>query len=229
MARNLEIELRLLSPESRIMSRHGERIFTDAKDLVRNLLSACETSGHFVLRPREHRKMKGAGRIRVKYAVGQSIRMTVKPGDNGTAFEYDLVPPVGTNADELSKRMIQYLSGSIAAGTEGRDEDEEESETQEPKEEQSVAEENKPDPVIVPPKPQKTLLQRVSELETHRQRIGERKERLAAIDVKRAALQSQLRMLDDESMQILKEDEEDHEAHESNEILQNLERLFARG
>jgi len=216
-----ELSVKPPMAEARCMAGQSARTFEKAGDLVRHMLSACECSGQFLMRPRQNTSMKGTAKIRVKYAVGQAIRVTLKPGDNNTAWDYDLVPPTGTDPEALCKQFQSYLSG-------GRKSEPEEIE-EVPVEEPPVAEIVTEEPLPVPRKPEKTLLQRVSELETCRNRIAERRERVAEIDKKRLVLQEQLKVLDDEAMQILKEDEADTEAYESKEILENLERLFSRG
>lgn len=233
----LHVEVKKPEQTTRVMSRMSGKVFDEAAVVATHLLQACECRGHFLLRVRDHCVMKGQAKARVKYAIGQAIRMTLKPGDNGTAWEYDLVPPTDTDAYELCKQLQRYLSKP--KGNSDTPPEEDEVQQNESVGERTADESPSPSPSPSPPpvavaepaKPQvqKTLLQRVSELEQQRLRIEERKSQLSELDRRKAALMAQVKAIDDEAMKIMEEDERDTEAMEAKEILDNLEKLFMKG
>ena len=241
----LHVEVKKPEATTIVMSKMGGKIFDQAALLAYQMLQACECHGHYLLRVRDHSKMKGQAKIRIKYAIGQAIHMTLKPGDNGTAWEYDLVPPLATDPEELCKRLQRYLS-SPAESPQTESEIEVEKPPEKPvkniigtdvlgNEIKATFPDTAPDPVPeppaapAPPKPPKTLLRRVSELEQMRLRIEERKDRILKLDAQKAILMAQIKVIDDEAMKVVEEDERDHEAQEAKEILDNLEKLFMKG
>ena len=88
-------------------------------------------------------------------------------------------------------------------------------------------------PVVEPPKTdvkaERSLLQRVGELESAKARLDERKGRIVELDQQKAKLLSEIAAIDAESLRLVEEDERDTEAYEAAEILASLEKLFKKG
>lgn len=230
----VELELRSGVGPSSNRSK-ASRVWDQAHDLIRSVLVACETRGNFILRVREQVQMRGDEKIRLKYAVGQAIKLTVKPGDNNTAWNYDLIPPGDVDASLLCNKLKTHLlrSGELNLSAE------EDDATVLPPPTTTLNGLEPPIPAtpaaaVVPEvktavaTPPRSLLSRVSELETRRQRLADRQAEMVKLDEKRAALMTQMAAIDAESLKLIEEDQADTDAYEAKEILENLERLFSR-
>lgn len=252
------VEISLKASQHRTTVSHALREWAEAAAQVRNLLTSVETRGEFGLRPIRQCTLKGNHRIRIKHWNGKVLRLTVKPLDNDSAWEYELIPPHqlvdGATLCEILKRKL----GKATDERDERDEkDEKDQEYDDPgaeapedlKGEQVVGLSSSPDtrpaiaeqpaPAPAPVAKHRSLLQRVSEMEANRQRIYDRKEQLTAIENEKARLTSEIETLvaglrfkveklDHQALAIMEADEADTEAYEAKELLDNLERLFAK-
>lgn len=86
------------------------RTAQQAAAMVEDLLERCDQRGQFLLRVREQKTMRGNARIRVGVVVGSSVRITVRPGDGGTCWVYDLACPGTVNASALADKLMLALS-----------------------------------------------------------------------------------------------------------------------
>lgn len=91
------------------------RVFREAAALVEGLLEKLEVRGQFLLKLREQKQMRHGRGVRLLRQVGQSIRMRIRPGDNGTCWDYDLLSPQTQDVKLLYDRLAMELGG-VAAG-----------------------------------------------------------------------------------------------------------------
>lgn len=212
--RAVEIELRSTLQATKA-GRDAERHWRATGDLLRGVLNQCETGGHFVLRPREQTTVRGQERLRLRNVHGQAIRLASRPSDNGSAWEYDLVPPGDVDADALLQQMLLATNPPKVNGNHPAP---------------VAAVEAKPVPVEPQkPKLERSLLQRVGELESAKARLEERKQRIVDLDRQKAKLLAEVAAIDAESLRLVEEDERDVEAYEAAEIIAGLEKLFKKG
>lgn len=84
-----------------------------AVEMIEDLLEKCNIRGQFLLKHRQQTQSRSERRIKVPRAVGSSVRLTVRPGDNSTCWEYDLVCPGTVDAAILCQKLQAYLKQSI--------------------------------------------------------------------------------------------------------------------
>lgn len=213
-----------------LQANDAQRAFRDAKIDVERLLTRAELRGSFLLRPQERVTSRSNEKIRLKYVKGRAVCLVVKPGDNGSAWLYQLIPP----HDTIPEVVLEKLRTSLYGKAPVRDMTEGEviEATIEPEEI------HKPEPCPQLPsapvsQPRLTLLQRIGRLESAAARIEERKARIQELDREKLvlleqvdALTEQINRIDADTLAIVEEDEKDTEAYDAQEAIRAFEKLM---
>lgn len=95
------------------LKQRTQAILKRAGDMVVDLLLSVEVrSGHFGLRYMRQRSFRAAQRIAICEVSRQTIRICVRPGDNRSAFEYELLVPRDSDAQLLHGLLISKVKGA---------------------------------------------------------------------------------------------------------------------
>lgn len=91
------------------------RSFREAATQLRGLLQEMRcTRGHFTLRPMEQKTWKSQSRVLVRgeepHNRDRAFYIRLKPGDNGTAWDYVLIVPEDMSAKDLQSQITAFIA-----------------------------------------------------------------------------------------------------------------------
>lgn len=97
-----------------------QRVFEAARDIVQETLNRANCSGHYKLIPRDQTtwKPRHGEKINLRPSQGASIKLRVKPSDNNSCWEYDLVSNgISVDIEFVRKNLESYLGKETTNGS----------------------------------------------------------------------------------------------------------------
>lgn len=218
-----------------------------AGEMLEDLLERSEQRGQFLLRVRHQVQSRSGARIKVKEVAGQSVRVMVRPGDNSTAWEYDLACPGTVDPNTLADRLRLTLD---------RDRTPEDQWEDEP----AAALANAPGatPVALPAVPApvaapaaeaphaangattgangaastadvlQLLLGAMERRQSRERQLGELETKRKALAAELETVQVKIKEVEDQQASLLAEEENDAQGQAVNDVLQALSRVFTK-
>jgi hypothetical protein len=203
-----------------------QRTFADAQVVLISVLGKIgyyDPDEVFTLMPIEQVRWKSGDRFKAVSCRGHSIRVRIKPGDNSTAFEYNLIPPHGTDADWVLDQLLKVRLDQTP--------EQKKVETQSTP---AMIKGNGADVAPATTSTQLSIMERLASLERSKGRIAERKGKLEKLEQKRVEMQAEVEEIrraiegvDKEILAVMDEDESDHEAKDAVALIEALDRLLA--
>lgn len=230
------------------LDRNGElkRAIAEGARMVETLLNRVEYVGHWLLRARSHVRWKSTDRMRITHTRGQAITVRTRPTDNGSAIEWDLVPPQACDATAVYETLKGELEAQVKQPR--RNETKTHSRiytipmvpfrTEEPVAEQKPEPEpelrSAPAPAVPGLPPVTDLMAGFQSLIAAAQRVEARKASLEELGVRRTALQAELKDLQDmiaavetRELALMAEDEGDAEGRQAQSVLASMQSLIS--
>ncbi len=88
-------------------------LLRESQTIIKNELERAGYNGRWLSRPIERITVRAACKFRASRAAYGKLFVKVKPGDNGTAWEWELTPPAPTNP-EFVLRDLQQRAAVVA-------------------------------------------------------------------------------------------------------------------
>lgn len=199
------------------------RAFRDAATHLKGVLQALHCSrGTFTLRPIEQRRWMSQDRVLVRSIAptrnDSSFEVRIRPGDNGSAWDYMLTVPSDMSATSLQQQMISFFEKQ---GTPLPKIDQ-----HAPAEPACPAATTPQAPAAEPETPTQELGNLFSRLHAALMRKEQRDSEMAELKTKIAAAKSLIEMAEARQLEIMDESEKDMEANEAQSLLASL-RMFS--
>ncbi len=191
------------------------RNFRDAATQLRGLLQEMRcTRGHFTLRPIEQKTWKSQARILVRgeepHNRDRSFYIRLKPGDNGTTWDYVLSVPEDMSAKDLQSQLVAFIEKTQAGQPDRPVGDE-----QPPVASAAV-------PASPPPSPTQELGNLFQRLHNALQRKEQRDSQIADLQTRIREISVERERLEQSCLELIGESEQDKEAVDAQSLLATL-------
>ena len=94
------------------VDRKTERTFTDALDMIRNVMQSVELTGNYSLIPRQKTawRPKRGETMCLRPSQGRELKIRIRPGNNDSTWEYSLIGE-GNIDMEAVRVKLEYVLG----------------------------------------------------------------------------------------------------------------------
>lgn len=83
-------------------------VITPFVELLKKLLESASYSGRWQCFVKQHTRLNGNCRFRVVRCDGRGIKVRLKPGDNGTAWDWEIFPPMHYDAGKVAEDLRRF-------------------------------------------------------------------------------------------------------------------------